>query len=140
MIKKTVWSPDTCDCKIEYEWNTDDSASSRKHTVSKILNVCEAHKDLADNATKFLSVLEENQRKNILYGKIVENIDSVTEEKTKSDGTTYRDLKTNCKFNWSFDKDRKLIVDLVGFTTTDKDTIETLIQNDNKLNGKVVIN
>jgi len=139
MIKKTTWSPDTCDCKIEYEWDSDVAEKDRTHSVSKILKVCDAHKNLVGDSAKYNQVLDENQRKNIVYGKIIDNITDVVDEKLV-DGKTVKELKIGVNYGWSFDKDRNLVLDLTGFSSSNKTELENLISGDNKLKDKVIVN
>lgn len=139
MINVTTWSPDTCDCKIEYEWDTEVVQEDRVHTVSRILNVCDAHKDLADDTVKFDQVTDENQRKNFFHKEIMD-LPGVTEDVKQPDGSTKKLLKQGLEYKWSFDKDRKLVPELIGFTQAQKDALVTKSVANARLNGKIVIN
>src|SRR5678815_2355976 len=93
MIKITTWHPDTCDCTIHYAWDTETTEDERVHTpverdgVASTVDVngrtaiapklptkrCKVHKHLMHHVKHHDTVLEENQRKNISIGHIVES-------------------------------------------------------------------
>ena len=127
MIHKNIWKPDTCDCEIEYEWDDSVLTEQRVHTVSKIIKCCDAHKNLTDKVQNYNTVVNENTRKNILYGKILE-IPSLVQERTKENGEKIKELKEGLEYRWSFDKDRNLEVELVGFGTEEKNIVKDLAQ------------
>lgn len=62
----TRWSPDTCPCVIEYEWNPALPSDQRVHTWFATIVACPAHPEI--EAAHLAAVLEENQRKNISQG------------------------------------------------------------------------
>jgi hypothetical protein len=70
MVQKvTRWSPDTCDCVIEYSWDDAVPQEQRVHTVSRIVQKCSTHAKLGlSDAHHFAHVLAENQRKNQASG------------------------------------------------------------------------
>ena len=41
-----VWTPDTCTCTVEYEWDKDTDESSRVHTFKKVHMTCKHHEAL----------------------------------------------------------------------------------------------
>lgn len=129
MIKTTRWKPDTCGCEIEYSWDDSVSEDKRAHTVSKVNKTCPDHANLADNPTKYAKVLEENQTKNKVYAQILENCPDLVEEKTNPDGTVSKQLKPDKEYKWSFDGSRKLQVEVVGASLTDKTTITNIVNN-----------
>lgn len=140
MIKRTLWKPDTCDCEIEYEWDDEEKEDVRRHTVSRIIKACPAHSGAKDAAQNFEIVLEENQRKNILYGEIIKNVTTATKEITTPDGKAVTKLKEGYAFKWNFDAERKLVIDLVGFNAQEKSAVQTIVGGDSKLQNKVIIN
>lgn len=109
MINTTRWRPDTCGCEIEYTWDTEASEEDRVHTVSNITKACDAHKNHPIE-THFEKVVEENTSKNQVLSAILENYP----ELTVSDENGGKKLKQGVEYKWSFDKDRKLQVELVG--------------------------
>lgn len=138
MIKKTRWRPDTCGCDVEYEWDTEQNENNRVHTISQVFKKCNAHKDINNISNVFISIKDENQRKNVLYGMILKNISTATQEIIQ-DGKTVTKLKEGKDYKWSFDKNRKLVIELTGFSQAEKDTVQTIINGSVKCLNKVVI-
>lgn len=62
MIQTTRWTPDTCDCVIEYQWDDAVDPSVRVHTVYNILSACSDHPGTPDET--FQQALADNQAKN----------------------------------------------------------------------------
>lgn len=137
MIKTTLWRPDTCECEIEYQWDSELSEDERVHTVSKIKKGCQYHSKL-NEVDCFNTVSEENLRKNIVLKQIIENVESATQEKEQVDGSIVKDLANGKKYDWSFDKDRNLVVNLIGFTVQEKASTKTITDAIFDI-GKVII-
>lgn len=114
MRHTTTWSPDTCGCVIEYDWDTDTSEDERVHTVSKIVKECPLHKGL-DIKTHYVTVLEENTRKNLAVGEI-------------------RETHPNAEVDWSFDKARNVVLNVKNVSFIDPTPIIA------KIGAKVQIN
>lgn len=96
-IKVTRWSPDTCSCVLEYEWDDAQDESTRTHKFGKAVHLCEHHRALT-MAEACDQVLSENTRKNIIFG-------------------WAKELKPDLElddYTWSFEKDRKLKVGFLG--------------------------
>jgi hypothetical protein len=72
-IQTTRWSPDSCQCIIEYQWDDSVPSTSRTHTLANYIRKCSAHATQANDSTRWNTVLEENPRKNIAYQLIVDN-------------------------------------------------------------------
>lgn len=72
-IRVTRWSPDTCDCIIEYTWDDSVPASSRTHNLDNYVRRCSVHAVLADDTARYNTILEENPRKNNAYQHIIDN-------------------------------------------------------------------
>lgn len=70
MIQTTTWYPDTCDCVIQYEWDSNVPEDKRSHKVSNILSACKCHS--GEPADIFTSVLDENQLKNKVISRVLE--------------------------------------------------------------------
>ena len=88
MIQITQWSPDTCKCSIEYEWDNTISQDIRVHTLKNIINSCPEHALLSNDIARYKAVVNENQTKNKLYGKILIDFPLLTTIINNSDGTT----------------------------------------------------
>jgi hypothetical protein len=73
MLKTTQWSPDTCSCIFEYEWDTDAPPETRTHTLKRLVTACAAHA-AGTEEEKFAAVIAENSVKNRGVAKVVEKI------------------------------------------------------------------
>ena len=129
MLKITHWRPDTCSCELEYSWDDTQNEDIRVHTIANILKVCPAHAGEVDKIQHYAKVLGENQRKNIVLGEILKNIPTATIDKVQEDGTKVKDLKPGLEYKWSFDADRNLVIDLVGFAQAEKNAVKVLADN-----------
>src|SRR3990167_5552023 len=129
MLKITRWRPDTCECELEYSWDDIQSENTRVHTIANILKACPAHAGETNKGNHYSKVLGENQRKNIVLGEILKNIPTATRDKVQEDGTTIKELKFGLEYKWSFDIDRNLVIDLVGFNPAEKAQVKTLTDN-----------
>ena len=67
MKQVTCWSPDTCSCILEYEWDDALEGDARTHSFKKAIQLCEHHKALAAG-NAYNAVLSENTRKNQAFG------------------------------------------------------------------------
>ena len=76
------------------------------------------------------SFCKENKRKNIVFSKILENLPEVVDEITQEDGSKVKQLKFGLEYKWSFNKDRNLVVDLVGFGVAEKNIVRGLAQKE----------
>ncbi len=113
MLRVTRWSPDTCGCVLEYEWDDTIPQEQRVHKFSKAINLCTYHKALAGKA--YDAVVAENTSKNIVFGKAQEIKPSLTVE----------------DYTWSFDDKRKLKVGFLGkLTAAEKAQLKTTIDSE----------
>ena len=122
MKNVTRWSPDTCGCVLDFEWDTDDDPASRTHTIKNIIKKCPVHQSLSVGDT-WDAVQDENKRKNRVLKAIFDNVSSAVEEVVEG-GQTVKKLKGNREYKWSFDPDRTLAIDLVNFTLAEKTSIQ----------------
>ena len=121
MIKTTTWSPDTCGCRIEYDWDTEVSQASRKHTLKQFVKRCPAH-NTGTEADAYVAVVDENTRKNILRGAILKDFP----ELVVTDGDGNVDFKAGVTFGWAFDDQRRLVVTLTDVAGPVRVNIQTL--------------
>lgn len=108
----TRWSPDTCGCVIEYSWDSEASEDERVHEFHKVINQCTDHDGIETHPEVHDHVLAENQTKNVVLGKLLENVPRLK----KGD-----DLDPAVKFDWQFqgkDKERQLKVNFVNAALT----------------------
>ena len=110
----TRWSPDTCGCVIDFEWDRDLLATSRVHTGKNIVKDCPDHSGLKTPTAFYDAILDENQRKNKVRQDILENVSALAE--TKDGELTFKDGIT---LSWSWegkDDERILHLTVTGFT------------------------
>ena len=140
MIRTTLWRPDTCGCVIEYEWDDTVSESERTHSISKVVEACEAHKGLTAEEL-YATVGDENKRKNIALGHILENTPSLGVDAINTQGKTVKQFKDGIIFDFAYDKGRVLHLTFGGkanLNATQKSTLQTLA-NSKFGNGKVKV-
>lgn len=113
----TRWSPDTCDCIIEYEWDDSVPAEERVHTPTTIVKACSAHVIVGGptNAAHgvFSQVHEENTRKNKALNEVLEALpDSEKIKESDVEGNQISKFKIEPK--WRFDENRHVEIELPG--------------------------
>ena len=109
-IQKTQWSPDTCRCSIEYEWDDSVSAELRTHTMASIQK-CTIHSSLTDS-NAYVAVVDENQSKNKAIGLLISNVGRLA---GKEDDIL-----------WRFNADRSITVSNRSLTSGDLATLNAL--------------
>lgn len=109
MIKKTKWRPDTCECEIVFEWDTE-NPEEQKAVDSK---VCEAHRGInKDHRLAFDTVLFENRLKNKTLRKIADESPDIVENLEKDPKKpAMNKFKEGLEPKWHFDENRKLVID-----------------------------
>ena len=117
-IQHTTWSPDTCKCEIEYEWDDTVSQELRTHNVSKVIKACAIHAAQPSKESHYVEVLDENQSKNKAIGLLVKTI-------AKLDGGEN-------EVKWRFDENRDVILSHPLLTQKDKDDMNALDKSDIK--------
>jgi hypothetical protein len=117
----TNWQPDTCECILDFDWDDKDGSVA----VNKIIKVCKAHAEEKDIVEHFQAVLEENQRKNIAIGKIMSEVSRAVDTTIDEKGDSVQKLKPGFEVAFSFDAERKLILNLDSLTTQEKATVIT---------------
>jgi len=139
VIKITRWSPDTCDCVIEYSWDSTTTETNRIHTLDNYVKKCAFHSGLATDNDRWNTVLEENPRKNYALQTVLDNgpaalFDTVSGSRVLKNGITY-------SWTWSGTApDRVLTISFTGITLTQnqKNTAQTFLDNRFGV-GKVLI-
>lgn len=118
MKQTTRWSPDTCGCVIEYEWDDSVKDTEREHTISRIVQPCKEHEGLGlKDADHFLQVTQENVSKNQAFEIVKAKAAEVNPD----------------TFSYSFDKDRKLVIDVSGLDLEAADKAALLTELQTKL-------
>ncbi len=97
------WSPDTCGCKFEYQWDEELAVRDRVSVWKENLRTCPDHMGLTD-ANLYDVVLGENQRKNITIVRIETEVPDLKE--TYTDPETGEPNRIRYKWqhgiDWSF--------------------------------------
>lgn len=127
----TTWHPDTCACVIQYEWDDTEPEATRVHTAvgSTTCNVHKQHRNRHDKA--MAAVYSENSRKNMTLHKILETFPHVREnaEKDPTKAPAYI-FKQGHEPQWSFNADRKLVIEAPTLTEEHKTTLKGLVNTD----------
>jgi hypothetical protein len=124
MITTTRWSPDTCDCVLEYEWDTDSPEDTRVHTFKNIERKCDSHAGLNQDHAHYDHVVKENQTKNKMIQKIMDHVPRLKKQRQDERGNTVQELDPSVEYRWSLtgkDHQRQLQVELKGVTLTKKE-------------------
>ncbi len=97
MLKTTRWSPDTCGCVLEYEWDNALEGSERTHAFKRVVKLCSEHERLGfQGKAAYDQVKSENTGKNRARGLIMQEL-----------SLTHEDLE---KYVWFFNESRQLQV------------------------------
>jgi hypothetical protein len=139
MIHKNIWRPDTCGCEIEYEWDDSIPEKERTHT-HKSTKLCPVHAHLTGNNNKdgYDAVFEENTRKNKANKEIMDACPELTEETIGKDGKSKgKVFKKIHKFNWNFDANRNLEVEITNLPLTSKDKFRVALED--KFGAKIKV-
>jgi hypothetical protein len=114
----TRWSPDTCECVIEYNADV---------TLSRVVQACAAHQG-GTEATVFQTVLEENPRKNHSINEILQNAPAAMFDIDAESGQRVFKRGITVDFAWSgIAPNRTLTLTVTGITLTANQ--KTAIQN-----------
>jgi hypothetical protein len=142
-LHTTRWSPDTCDCVLEYEW--DDSLPqnqiviSYKNTVSQCVN----HQELNGNNKKdtYDSVNEENKRKNGTITELVSKMQSDFGETDPQTGAITLKKGINVSWTWSGTAPNRIMtLTVTGITLTTNKLNQAKAFLDTKFGvGKVIL-
>ena len=121
MIHTTTWSPDTCDCKFEYDWDDTLTPEQRVNTVSKVIQTCSTHQIIKLNPNShFSTVADENVRKNKVHSQFF-TVAGMTDSISNPDGSTTIVFKDGIEVTYNFtgtDYARVLNITVVGYNLT----------------------
>lgn len=143
-MKLQIWSPDTCKCKVEEQWDPD--KLNTPFTMTQVLKKCAEHITVSDSelyGVIYANTDSEQKRKNLIEKQLLENESfGIAEEKKNPDGSSYKVFKDGITYNWSFvgeGKDRILNVEVKGVDfTANKDILKTFCDTAFKI-GKVEV-
>jgi hypothetical protein len=136
-----TWSPDTCNCVLQYSWDDTLDLNTQNFPVTEVFNKCSNHSSLATDDDIYSSIKDENTRKNRALQYILDNGPASLYD-LADDGVT-RVLKPSITFNFSVSgtpPNRVVTVSFSGVTITSNQ--KQIAQNfcDNHFGvGKIVI-
>ncbi len=132
-IQTTRWSPDTCGCVIDYQWDDAVAPASRVHTSSQIVTKCAFHAAAATHSALWSLLMEENPRKNRALARLAAQFPILTQ--TDADGNV--SLKPDA-VTWSMDHARLLTVSIPLLTSAQKAAVQSWV-NTNLGAGRVLV-
>ena len=91
-IQITRWSPDTCGCQIDYQWDDTVPQDERVHTVSNIVKACPIHAGQLSKESHYAEVVNENQSKNKAIGLILQRHPNLKDKDGNFEHISYRFL------------------------------------------------
>ena len=118
----TRWSPDTCECVIEY---------NEDGTLSKLVKACDAHSG-GTETTVYQTVLEENPRKNKSFKEILDNAPPGMYDTDPESGTRVFKKGINVDFKWTGqppNRSLELVVKGISLTPTQKNAVQSKLDN-----------
>ena len=95
-IQITRWSPDTCDCVIDYSWDSTTSEDDRIHAHHQSIKTCTSHAGITGSDHHNI-IVRENQSKNYMHAHAVRLC--ALQVGLPSDTT---ELVEGVEFEWSF--------------------------------------
>lgn len=116
VIKITSWTPDTCECQLQYSWDSDAPGDQRTHTFVGASKICDAHKGVRAS-TYFDTILGESRMKNHTLQQILDSHPEVV----ALDENENKVLKKGVEYQWRWtgaNEDRVLVASLIGNTPT----------------------
>jgi hypothetical protein len=130
MKRITTWSPDTCECVLEYEWDDAVPENERTHAIVNVVKKCEFHQHHSDKDAHFDDVLNENRHKNQVLAEILKNLPEDEKNISVKNGRNVTTFKVNPK--WKFDENRVLQVELTSkiSKTLLKNNISSILERD----------
>lgn len=134
MIKTTRWSPDTCECVVEYEWDTEQLVTSRSHTGKNVVTACPRHSAPTPDA-HFNVVVNDNKLKNDALKVLVANYPqlSITDE----DGDTKLD-RSKIQFYLNMERILELTISDTDLSVVEKTEAISLIEAEVGDVGRVI--
>lgn len=112
-MNKNIWSPDTCGCKLEFEWNKDVPSEQRVHTPTRIIKTCSIHKRFTSVMGLAKRLFSENNTKNTVHLIALERFPELQEKEDV--------------YIWRFNADRELEVTFPTLTEADVNALKGLV-------------
>lgn len=122
MIKTTLWQPDTCECKLEYQWDTEQNANNRTFTGTVIHATCPRHTGAPNPNALFSQVKGDNNLVNDAKKIVTENHPTLT--KTLEDGRVRID---SAKVQFFLNLERVLEITVPSYTAQQKNSLKNQV-------------
>lgn len=119
MLKTTRWSPDTCQCVLEYSWDSSLPSDQIVHTVTNVVKACSFHENENNLITHFSKVSEENIRKNKIVEEIIKSLPELVTIDEKGNKSINESI-----FSYEFDQDRNLKINILGLKSAEKISLQ----------------
>ena len=126
-IKTTTWGPDTCSCRVTFQWDDEVPSDLRIHTQIAVESKGPEHAAIVDGSL-YQTLLGENRRKNLTFG-----IARAELARPDNDPVQW--------YSWSFTPGRVLEVSFISIVVSN--AVKQRIQNACDLQfgpGTVVVN
>lgn len=123
MVKITRWSPDTCKCTLDYEWDDSVPQEHRIHAFKETIKRCDEHAGFKSGKDHYEHVVSENQSKNNVHSEMLKN-PKLSRTRKNENGEDILELAPGISYEWSFsgkDADRRLIVKVKGAELNDQE-------------------
>ncbi len=127
MIRTTLWSPDTCTCKVEYSWDDAAPEDVRTHEPTRVVKRCARHSLLAVKEDHFSQLADETSRKSRLLTKAQAQFPKMFDDETGE-----------FLGSWAFDAGHALHITTVGLTRNQRNNVQAWADT-NLGAGKIVI-
>ena len=135
MIKRTTWQPDTCECKIEFEWDSEAPASNRTFTPTQVFATCSRHAGAPNNTTLFARIKGDNNMINDGKKYVIQNLPQLT--RTLEDGRVRLD-DTKVQFELDGERNMRIIVG-DNLTAQEKADLKTALDTELGETDRVLI-
>lgn len=137
----TTWKPDTCDCIVHFEWDDEDQKPNKTFTAVEEFTgsrgetirakKCQHHQSISDHHEHFAVVEGENKGKNRFLKELLDELPAGDKKALKDEqGRDTGDFAFLVEPTFSFDAERKLVVDHPSLTPAIKARIKTKMTAD----------
>lgn len=137
-IKVIQWSPDTCECVLEYEYDTEDTKTNKTFTGRNVISACPRHSGAASPNATFGQVLADNNVKNNTLRAIMDNFPALTEVRDPDNPEDGVRLKSGA-VSYVLRLDRVYELTIPDLTQAEKDQAQSIINSEVGDKDKVVI-
>lgn len=107
-MKTTRWTPDTCNCTVDFDIDTDNP--NNPPILNRFIQRDPVHVGLTDEQA-WETLWSENVTKNVAYSDVLENHPEAVIVKNLPDGTITREVKN---FKYSFDDKSNIFISADG--------------------------